>query len=785
MKHRWIFSSFLAWICVVSETAPVFATAPKLTGTTPAGGQRGTELEVKLNGSRLHDAKEIVFYSPGFEVLSLDASKTNSLKARLKIAADCQLGEHYLRVRTATGISDVRTFYVGAYTNVAEAEPNNEVGKAQKISVPCTINGSAGQEDIDYFAVTLQKGQLLSVEVEGMRLGRAMFDPYLAVRDESGKLLAASDDTALLQQDPTTSLVAPETGKYVIEVRETSYSGTADSPYRLHVGAFPRPLAAYPAGGRTGETLRVKFVGALNNTFEQEVPLPASSSEKFPIFARQKNEIAPSPNWLRVSLFPNVLESDTNHSREEATPTSALPIAFNGIISTNKEVDWFRFPGKKGEALEVNVFARRLRSPLDSVIEICDHQGKVLAQNDDAAGPDSSLKFSPPQDGEYYISITDQLGKGERDYVYRIEVLPAVRSLALTTPQVARNDSQTRQFVAVPRGNRFAALIAAKRGNVSGPLRVDLPGLPAGVKMSAEVMPAKQDALPVIFEATPDAPLEGKLLDLVADSTNGVRGHFKQEVEFIYGQNNQVYYGARLDKLMVAVTEPAPFKISISEPRVPLVQSGTMDLQIVAERQPGFDEPINIKMLWNPPGVGSQPEVTIPKGSNSVIYPLNASSSAETNAWKIAVIGTATVEGGPVYVSSQLAKIEVAEPFLTGKIETLTVRPGEKARLICKLDQKTPFAGKAIVRLVGLPDKVTSEPREITSEDKEVAFDLNVDPSCPPKSTRVLLCNVLIQKDGDLIAHNIAGGGHLRIVPPKKIAAAENTRVTAKTASAK
>ena len=785
MKYRWIFSSFLAWVCVVSETAPVFATAPKLTGTTPAGGQRGTELEVKLNGSRLHDAQELVFYSPGFEVLSLDASKTNSLTARLKIATDCQLGEHYLRVRTATGISDVRTFYVGAYTNIAEIEPNSEVAKAQKILVPCTINGNAGQEDIDYYAVNLEKGQRLSVEVEGMRLGRAMFDPYLAVRDESGKLLAAADDTALLQQDPTTSLVAPETGKYVIEVRETSYSGTADSPYRLHVGAFPRPLAAYPAGGQTGETLRVKFVGALNSTFEQEVRLPESSIEKYPVFARQETEIAPSPNWLRVSPFANVLEGENNRSRDEATPTTSLPISFNGIIATNKEVDWFRFPGKKGEALEVNVFARRLRSPLDSVIEIRDHQGKVLAQNDDAAGPDSALKFTPPQDGDYSISITDQLGRGERDYVYRIEVLPSLRSLSLTIPQVARNDSQTRQYVAVPRGNRFAALIAAKRGNVSGPLRIDLPGLPQGVKMSAEAMSSKQDAMPVVFEAAPDAALGGRLLDLVAESTNEVRGHFKQEVEFIYGQNNQVYYGARLDKLMVAVTEPAPFKISILEPRVPLVQSGTMDLQIVAERQPGFDEPIIIKMLWNPPGVGSQPEVTIPKGSNSFIYPLNANSSAETNTWKIAVIGTATVDGGSVYVSSQLAKIDVAEPFLAGKIETLTVRPGEKARLLCKLDQKTPFAGKAVARLVGLPDKVSSEPREITSEDKEVAFEISVDASCQPKSTRVLLCNVLIQKDGDLIAHNIAGGGHLRIVPPKKTAPAENPRVAAKTATAK
>src|SRR3954451_8196395 len=80
------------------------ATSPRVTGIIPTGAQRGAELELRFNGSRLDDSQEIIFYEPGIQVLNLDAAKTNVLKAQIKIAADCPLGEHHLRIRTAGGV---------------------------------------------------------------------------------------------------------------------------------------------------------------------------------------------------------------------------------------------------------------------------------------------------------------------------------------------------------------------------------------------------------------------------------------------------------------------------------------------------------------------------------------------------------------------------------------------------------------------------------------------------------------------------------------------------------
>ena len=458
------------------------------------------------------------------------------------------------------------------------------------------------------------------------------------------------------------------------------------------------------------------------------------------------------------------------------------PLALNGIISKKGESDWFRFKARKGQPLDINVYARRLRSPLDSVLEIFDANGKSIASNDDTGGPDSYLKLSPGEDGEYFLRIKDQLGNGGSDYTYRIEITPVRPSLTLSIPQVARNDSQTRQYILIPKGNRFATMISAKRANFSGDLVFSAEGLPAGVTLHAATMPAKVDAMPLVFEAQSDTPTSGKFIDLtakLADSTNEIRGQFRHDIELVQGPNNSYYYGTRVDKLYLAVTKEAPFKLRIIEPKVALVQSGTMDLKVVADRHPGYDEAINVKMLWNPPGLSSLPDVTIPKGASHTDYHLNATADAQPRVWKIAVLATAPAGGGTIWVSSQLADLEVGTAVMAGKIQTVSVTPGDAVKLICKLDAKEPFEGKATVKLMGLPDKVTAAEVQVTKDDKEAVFELKVDPKCPTGSHKALFCNLTFKKNSESISQGFARDGILRIVPAKGVKPGE-TKLAAK-----
>jgi hypothetical protein len=748
---------------------------PTVTALSPTGAQAGSEVSVTFSGARLHDAQEIFFYAPGIESVKFESVETNTVKALLKIASDCRLGEHHLRLRTASGISEVRTFFIGPYPAIEEVEPNNAPEKAQKIPMNSTVSGVVAAEDLDFFAVELKQGERLSVEVEGMRLGRTFFDPYVAIRSSDGKVLALSDDTALLLQDCFVSMIAPADGTYIVEVRETTFGGSATSFYRAHIGNFPRPTGVYPAGGKAGETLKVQMIGDPAGPFEQEVVLPETPGERFPIFARHNDHVAPSPNWLRVSAFSNVLESEPNNERTQATAASIEPpLAFNGIIGEKGDIDWFQFKAVKGQVFDVHVYARRIRSPLDSVLQIFNAAGNRIAQNVDSAGSDSYLRFTAPEDGDYFITVNDHLGRGGPDYVYRVELSLVEPSLFLNIPPVARNDTQSRQAIVVPRGNRFATLISARRNEFGGDVGIQIEDLPPGIILHAGTMAASQNTFPVVFEAAPDAAIAGRLLDVSGFRVEGedrkpVPGGFRHVLELVYGApNNTVYYQSEVNRLAVAVVEEAPFTIRIVQPQVPLVQNGYMDLKIVAERKEGFEEPINVRMLFNPPGVGSLPDMTIPKESNEVLYRLNAAGNAAAQLWKIAVIGTATVDGGAVWVSSQLADLQVSEPFLTMKIETAAAEQGQPVSVVAKIEHKTPFEGKAKVTLLGLPHKVSAPELEITKDDTEVVFPVSVDAESPAGQHRALFCNVVIMQNSEPVPHNAGSGGILRIDPPRK-----------------
>ena len=387
------------------------AVSPAIRGVKPVGGQRGTEVEVTLTGQRLADAREILFYQPGVTASKIKAGKDNQFSATLKIAADAPLGLHDFRVRTATGVSPLKTFSVGALKDVAEVEPNNDFARPQPIEMNVTVNGVADNEDVDFYAVKAKKGDRITAEVEGIRLGLTLFDPYVAILDAKRFELASSDDAALIWQDGFVSVVAPEDGTYVILARESAYAGNANCLYRLHVGNFPRPTATVPAGGKVGDPVTVRWIGDVLGETTTSLTLPETADRDFGLVARDDGGTAPYPNVFRLSPFGNIIEAEPNDSQATATPFTP-PVGLNGVIGAAGDIDHYAFKAKKGLAYDVRVFARQLRSPLDSVLSIAARGGGRVAGNDDSGGPDSYVRFNAPRDGEYVVSVADHLKKG-------------------------------------------------------------------------------------------------------------------------------------------------------------------------------------------------------------------------------------------------------------------------------------------------------------------------------------------------------------------------------------
>ncbi len=743
----------------------------------PPGGQRGTDVKITLNDENIASFQELVIYQPGLTLSDFKPNEKNKklATATLHIAPDAALGEHTLRIRTAHDISYLRSFWVGPFPSFSETEPNNTPAEAQRIDLNTTVQGTILPEDVDSYTVSLKKGQRLSVEVEAMRLGRFLFDAYVAILDSKNFELAACDDAPFLKTDPFASIIAPEDGDYRIVVREAAYEGNPNCAYRLHIGTFPRPSAVFPLAGKPGETLDFTFIGDPTGPFTQAVTLPAEPTADFALFPEQNGETAPSPHFIAVSPLEHSLQSNENTKRDTAHPFPAIPSAVDGILDEKGTERWFKFSAKKGQNLEIGVRARALRSPLDSVLVLRDGKGKGLANNDDDQKlPDSFIKWTCPADGEYFLQLKDQLNRTGDDFTFRIEINERKPALLATLPVTERNNSQKDKFFPVPRGNRYASVINLKRESAGWDVAFETADLPPGIRLITPPIPKSLNSFPVIFEAAPDAPLAVSLQKFTLrpvgeNAPQDVTGSLTDTVNHIEVNNEGTYHSYSSTRVPTAVIEKVPFSIELETPAVPIVKNGKLMLKMRATRDEGFKGKIVTRFLWSPAGISGPANIDIAPDKTEAEYELNANGDAAVGTWQVCVTAEADTSNGKQRVSSQFVTLTVAEPYLNFSLDLAAGIVGQPSALVAKIEHLRDFQGKATAELLSLPHGVTSTPVTFTKDQEEITFPLTLSAEAKPGKTTGLLCKVMVPENAREILHLTGQGGTLRIDPaPKK-----------------
>jgi hypothetical protein len=188
-------------------------------------------------------------------------------------------------------------------------------------------------------------------------------------------------------------------------------------------------------------------------------------------------------------------------------------------------VDVFRFDGKAGSEIVAEVVARRLGSPLDSVLKLTDATGRQLALNDDyddkGAGllthqADSRISFKLPADGIYFLTLADTQHQGGAEYSYRLHVGPPRPDFELRVTPSAIN---VRAGAGTP-----ITVYALRHDGFSGEIRLALKDAPRGISLSGARIPAGQDKVQLTLNAPPvphDEPFDLTLVG--AASINGQR----------------------------------------------------------------------------------------------------------------------------------------------------------------------------------------------------------------------------------------------------------------------
>src|SRR5262249_19539389 len=134
------------------------------------------------------------------------------------------------------------TFYVTGLPCVTEQEPNDTPQTANRVPVPCAINGRIGKRrDVDHFVFKAAKGKALRLEVKARRFGtvlRSALDSMLEVLTPAGAVIAANDDEN--GKDSGLTFTPPAEGDYIVRLRDLNSKGGDAWVYCLEID-FAKP----------------------------------------------------------------------------------------------------------------------------------------------------------------------------------------------------------------------------------------------------------------------------------------------------------------------------------------------------------------------------------------------------------------------------------------------------------------------------------------------------------------------------------------------------------------
>ncbi|MGA2724143.1 MAG: PPC domain-containing protein [Bryobacteraceae bacterium] len=563
-----------------------------------------------------------------------------SVTLQITIAPGAAPGKRELRVATPQGLSNPLVFCVGQLPEFTEKEsigvvqPNaNQPAQVQisqpptdmRITLPATVNGRikpglprpqarSGEPftpgEADRYRFQAHQGQELVIAASARELIPYLadavpgwFQAVLTLYDANGNELAYDDDYRF-HPDPVLHYAVPRDGEYTIEIRDALYRGREDFVYRIAIGELPFVTSAFPLGGRAGAKTKVQLAGWNLPVSKLTMDAKGKAPGIYPLTLQKGKQILNSTVFMADTL-PEGFEKEPNNSPSAAQRVK-LPIIMNGRIDRPGDWDVFSFQGRAGQAIVAEVYARRLDSPLDSVLKLTDAKGTQLAFNDDYDDPgaglethhaDSRILTTLPAKGTYYLYLGDAQQKGGPEYAYRLRI---------SAPRPDFDLRVTPSSINVSGGLTVPITVhALRKDGFSGDIALALKGAPKGFTMIGGLLPASQDEVRLTLTVPPQPQPAPLSLSLEGRAT--IQGREVSRLAVPADDMMQAFAYRHLvpaSDLKVAVRRGAmlrvPIKVSSQEP-LEIPAGGTARFQVHVPTLPANFAPRVQYELSEPP----------------------------------------------------------------------------------------------------------------------------------------------------------------------------------------
>ena len=239
----------------------------------------------------------------------------------------------------------------------------------------------------------------------------------------------------------------------------------------------PRLNVLSPAGGKVGTTFEVIFTGTEAEEPESlifshpgikgtpiipELPKPDPKAKPDP---KKKDPVRPpitkfnvtidksvpvgfydarlvnkngvsNPRRFVVGDLNEVAEKEPNNDVEQAQKVE-IGTTINGAIGAPTDVDYFSFPGKKGQRVIISCLTASIDSRLDPEIKVYDSKARELGAYRPYPQQDGLVDVTLPEDGEYLIRLNKfTYTAGTAEYFYRLNIALAPYIDAVFPPMI-------------------------------------------------------------------------------------------------------------------------------------------------------------------------------------------------------------------------------------------------------------------------------------------------------------------------------------------------------------
>ena len=168
------------------------------------------------------------------------------------------------------------------------------------------------------------------------------------------------------------------------------------------------------------QMMEAKDVG--DSQVEAELTLPADAAGDDVELTVVVSDELKATRKVFIDRTPPVAEKEPNDGFEDAQAVK-VGQTIDGSIGRAQDVDVYRFEAKAGDKVVIEVFAARLGSALDSLLQLYDADKQILATCDDIQdSTDSRLEATLEKAGTYYVSVTDAHDQGGALHPYRLVI---------------------------------------------------------------------------------------------------------------------------------------------------------------------------------------------------------------------------------------------------------------------------------------------------------------------------------------------------------------------------